>query len=65
MGPGERRCDRCGNTFTPPRTSPFALRCLSCPAVRAPKKLEHLTDGSPCWCDPETVAGVVIHRQEQ
>jgi hypothetical protein len=30
------------------------------------KKLEHLTDGHPCWCDPEVRPdGVVIHREEQ
>jgi hypothetical protein len=31
-----------------------------------PVKLEHLTDGHPCWCDPEVRPdGVVIHREAQ
>jgi hypothetical protein len=30
------------------------------------KKLAHLTDGRPCWCDPEVRPdGVVIHREAQ
>lgn len=29
-------------------------------------KLDHVTDGSPCWCDPEKRPdGVVVHREEQ
>jgi len=36
------------------------------------RKREHITDGSPCWCnpetdyiDPETGAAVIVHKEPQ
>lgn len=46
---------------------------LGCVCIRADAAYrEHVTDGSPCWCnpelnyrDPETGAEVWVHRREQ
>ena len=42
------------------------------PVSQEPVKREHITDGSPCWCnpelnykDPETGAEVWIHQEPQ
>ena len=26
-------------------------------------QLAHVTDGSDCWCEPEIIDGVVVHRR--
>ena len=51
----------------------IALReALQQPVSQEPVKREHITDGSPCWCnpelnykDPETGAEVWIHKEPQ
>jgi hypothetical protein len=42
------------------------------PAQPAPAQREHITDGSQCWCepetdyiDPETGAAVIVHKEPQ
>ena len=42
------------------------------PVSQEPVKREHITDGSPCWCnpelnykDPETGAEVLVHKEPQ
>jgi len=50
-----------------------ALReALQQPVSQEPVKREHITDGSPCWCnpelnykDPETGAEVWVHKEPQ
>lgn len=50
-----------------------ALRqALEQPAQQEPVKREHITDGSPCWCetetnykDPETGVSVIVHKEPQ
>ena len=50
-----------------------ALReALEQPVSQEPVKREHITDGSPCWCnpelnykDPETGAEVWVHKEPQ
>jgi hypothetical protein len=27
------------------------------------EKLEHSTDGLSCWCEPELIDGVIVHRR--
>ncbi len=47
--------------------------CDKCKAAAQPAPVqEHITDGSPCWCepetsytDPETGASVIVHREPQ
>ncbi len=29
--------------------------------VSAP--LEHITDGTKCWCEPEVIDGLIVHRR--
>lgn len=40
--------------------------------MKSATKREHITDGSPCWCNPETVytdpddgASVIVHKEPQ
>jgi len=42
------------------------------PLYTTPPQRQHITDGSPCWCkpetnytDPETGASVIVHREPQ
>lgn len=55
---GDVSCERCVSLFTAPQAQP------------APRK--HITDGSTCWCNPETVyadpdtgASVIVHKEPQ
>jgi hypothetical protein len=52
------------------------LACVVAQATSQPtapmRKREHITDGSPCWCnpetdyiDPETGAAVIVHKEPQ
>jgi len=52
------------------------LACVVAQAISQPsaptKKIEHITDGSPCWCNPETNyvdsetrIAVIVHREPQ
>lgn len=53
---------------TPAKQAQAALRA----ALEQPAPREHMTDGSQCWCNPETVytdpdtgASVIIHKEPQ
>ena len=42
------------------------------PTQQEPVAREHITDGSPCWCepetnykDPETCTSVIVHKEPQ
>lgn len=48
------------------------LEALAQSVSQEPVKREHITDGSPCWCnpelnykDPETGAEVWVHKEPQ
>lgn len=52
--------------FRPERVPAMRIHCVVPQAL----PLEHVTDGRPCWCDPEIVgnldeAAVIVHRSVQ
>ena len=64
-------CRKCMEYFTPlPDCDAFAASGK--PIAEEPVKLEHITDGQPCWCnpelnykDPKTGAEVWVHKEPQ
>lgn len=76
-------CSSCGKEVEPVNHNNRGWRCPNCwerfveppttetqPTNVPPMSREHVTDGSPCWCNPEirqvegTDTELVIHRDE-